>query len=233
MSNYGPFFKILRKIKIIFTKRIITPIQKEFTAPCVYIGHHQNMFGPVNFMTFCPVDVRIWAFSAFLDRKECYKHFSEYTFMERFQMHPVFSKVFAGILSCFVPPLLKSMNAISVHRLDSHNNRKQIFQTIEDSVTALLCNQRVLIFPDIDYTSSKATCGRFYSGFSRIEKLYYEKTKKHVCFVPVYISKSKRKMVLGKSFMLSGASPSSSDLKQIVQAMQNGINELAAACNDI
>jgi hypothetical protein len=124
------------------------------------------------------------------------------------------------------------MNAISVHRLESHN-RKQIFQTIEDSVAALLCNQRVLIFPDIDYTSNEPACGKFYSGFSRIEKLYYEKTKEHVCFIPVYISKSKRKMLLGKNFMLKGTAPGSFDLKEIVQTMQNGINELAAACNDI
>lgn len=233
MSSYGSLFKVIRKIKIIFTRKISVPSKNEFVSPCVYIAHHQNMFGPVNFMTFCPVDVRIWVYGVFLNRKECFKHFSEYTFMERFQMHPILSKVSARILSYLVPPLLKSMNAISVHRMDSHD-RMQIFQTIEESVDALLCNERILIFPDIDYTSNRPTCGMFYSGFSRIEKLYYEKTHKHVHFIPVYISKAKRKMVLGSPFILNTAvPPGSADLKQIVHAMQSGINELAAICEDI
>jgi len=230
MSKYGILFKICRKIKYIFAAKISVPDKNDFTAPCVYIGHHQNMYGPITFMTFCPVDVRMWVFNVFLNKKDCYEQFYNYTFIQRFKMNKTLAKIAAKTLSYLIPALLKSMNAIPVYRIDSHN-REKIYKSIEQSVEALLNNERVVIFPDIDYANPSAYTGRLYSGFAKIDKLYYEKTNKHIDFIPVYISKSKRKMILGEKF--SAKEESCNNLKQIAENMQKELNEMALMCNDI
>lgn len=230
MNKYGILFKVCRKIKYFFARKISVPEKREFISPCVYIGHHQNMYGPINFMTFCPVDVRMWVYNMFLNKTDCYDQFYNYTFNTRYKINPVLSKIYAKALSFFIPKLLNSMHALPVYRinsLDMHN----IYKTIQDSVDALINNERVVIFPDIDYTSKEPYTGRLYSGFAKIDKLYFQKTGKHVDFIPVYISKSKKKMILGEKFSI--LEDDNNSLKQIAKTMQEGLNCLAAECSDI
>lgn len=230
MNKYGILFRVCRKIKYFFARKISAPKKNEFISPCVYIGHHQNMYGPITFMTFCPVYVRMWVYNMFLDKADCYDQFYNYTFLNRYKIHPALSKIYAKILSCFIPKLLNSMHALPVYRINSQDMHN-IYKTIEDSVDALINNERVVIFPDIDYTSKEPYTGRLYSGFAKIDKLYFEKTGRHVDFIPVYISKSKKKMILGEKFSVD--EDNNSSLKQIAKTMQEGLNCLAAECSDI
>ena len=228
MTKYGILFLICRKIKYIFAPKISFPAKEQFPSACVYIGHHQNMYGPVTFMTFCPVAVRLWVFNMFLDKKDCFDQFYNYTFLQRFKINKIVAKICAKILSVFIPALMNSMRSIAVYRLDSPSN---MLKTLQDSVDALVNGERVVIFPDIDYTSDEAYTGRLYSGFSRIDKMYFERTNKHIDFIPVYISKAKKKMILGNIFKITDDSAISS--KRIAQTMQDDLNALAAECGDI
>lgn len=187
------------------------------------------MYGPITFMTFCPVNMRMWVYNMFLNKTDCYNQFYNYTFITRYKINPAISNIYAKVLSGFIPKLLTSMHAIAVYRFDSRD-KHNIYKTIEDSVDALINNESVIIFPDIDYTNKEPYTGRLYSGFAKIDKLYFEKTNKHVSFIPVYISKSKKKMILGEKFTVNDNNES---LKQIAIIMQDGLNELAAKCGDI
>ncbi len=230
MNKYGILFRVCRKIKYFFARKISIPPKSEFISPGVYIGHHQNMYGPITFMTFCPIKVRMWVYNMFLNKTDCYNQFYNYTFITRYKINPILSKIYAKALSCFIPKLLNSMHALPVYRIDSQDMHN-IYKTINDSVDALINNERVVIFPDIDYTSKEAYTGRLYSGFAKIDKLYFEKTNKHIDFIPVYISKSKKKMILGEKFSVS--QDNNISLKQVSKTMQESLNELAMECSDI
>lgn len=232
MRKYGLYFRIAQKIKRFFAGAMSVPSAEDFRFPAVYVGHHQNMYGPITLMTYTPVFLRVWVFSVFLSRKTCYDHFADITFRQRYGKNAFLSKAAALFLSLTIPPLLTSMRSIGVHRIEEHDKRLMI-KTFDESIAALLSGKSIAIFPDVDYTGGTAYTGELYSGFGRIDRLFYRNTGQHIPFIPVFASKKSRKILLGSPYLVSSSPPAATDAKKIALAMQAELNRLARLAGDI
>lgn len=179
---YGPFFLLCRWIwRSTHRRQPMVGLENIVGEPAVFIGRHQDMYGPVEIMAWSPVKLRIWALSCFTDRRECYRQFSEYTFHTRKGWPLPLARLVAGIISPPVALLMHSMRAIPVYR-----GRREIMETFRGSLKALTEGENLLVMPERDYTDEGDDAGEMYSGFVQLARLYHRATGKALHFYPIY-----------------------------------------------
>ncbi|MCE5195933.1 MAG: glycerol acyltransferase [Negativicutes bacterium] len=194
MSEYGRLSRVARQIA-----RILIPTYKiksdfDVPSPAVFICRHNNMLGPTNVIAWYPKYLRIWVLNVFMEKEACYRQFADYTFHKRFGWPKWAARTVSGIISPFVVNLMASMGAIPVYR-----NSMESIRTIKETLKALIAGDTVLIFPDIDYTATNAEVRKVYEGFLYLERYYYNKTGKHIPFVPLRLDQKLREIVVGEA----------------------------------
>lgn len=221
-KRFGRFYKIVRQlVRMVLPKysnKNIAPTSK----PTVYISRHQNMSGPVSILAWSNHFMHTWVFAPFLSQKSCYQHYVDYTFTQRFGWPKILAKIIAWPTSYFVSALLNSGRMLPVYR-----KSRKIIQTFKLSLNALLRNEDLLIFPEIDYTNTDISTSKIYEGFLHLEKYYYRETKKHLAFVPIYSDKERREIRRGKAIYFTGKKKFIEERKEIVQEIQKELNRLA------
>lgn len=224
---YGLFVRFIKK-----TVRMVTPTYtvkdfKVFDEPVVYISHHQNMFGPFHALLWSPIHIHPWVLHVFSDRKECYKQYSEYTFSERAGMNKTVAKLIAYPLSFFITALINSLRAIPVNR-----GSRKIIQTFKESVKVLQKGEDIIIFPDVDYADTSPETKDLYEGFLLIEKFYFKATRKHISFVPLYVSKSKKTITTSAPIYFQDDQDFEQQKSIILEKIQSTLNQMAKNCED-
>ncbi|SHE31266.1 hypothetical protein SAMN02745249_00171 [Atopostipes suicloacalis DSM 15692] len=220
--RYGLFFEIARALARVILPRFRFKDILITNEPAVYIAHHQNMIGPVSILVWIKYYFRTWVLSAFTSQKDCYEHYINYTFTKRYNWPSPIAKIVAWPLSYIVPWMMKSARAIPVYR-----GSRKIMDTFKISVDALLNNEDILIFPDIDYSDDSTEVSDIYEGFLHLEKYYYRETKKHLAFVPVYSNKEKREVHSGKPIRFTGDKKFIEERKEVAQKIQEELNWLS------
>jgi|SRR5699024_8344584 len=221
-NNYGIFFEFCRAIARILLPRFRFKNVRVTNEPTVYISHHQNMIGPISILVWLKYYLRTWVLSVFTSQEDCYEHYVNYTFTERYKWPPTFAKIIAWPASYIIPWIVKSARAIPVYR-----GSRQIIETIKISIEALLNNEDILIFPDINYSDDSTETSNIYEGFLHLEKYYYRETKKHLTFVPVYSNKEKREVYSGKAIQFTGNKNFMEERREIAQEIQKELNRLS------
>lgn len=183
--------------------------------PAVFVGRHQDMYGPVEMMAWLPLEFRVWTLSILMNRKECYAHFSEYTFPIRHRIPRPLAKLAAGIIAPLVQSFFRSMRAIPVYR-----GRKEILTTFRQSVQALRDGHNLLIMPERDYTDEGSDAGELYTGFVHLAQLYYRATGKALRFYPVYPSKQYSAIYIEKPVVFDPTAPFTAERDRVIAALQ-------------
>lgn len=197
-------------------------------GPAVLVIHHQNLFGPVCAEALLPESPHLWVLQPFTERKACFQQYRSYTFSVRFGWPPPAAVAAAGLLSLTIPPLMASIKAIPVYR-----DRREVLDTLDQSMRALSSGEKVLLCPDMDYADGTPALGALYTGFLHLEKQWFRQTGEHLSFVPLYGSKRRRRLVVGASLHFSGTQPFSLERSAIAAALQQEINRIGRDCGDI
>ena len=96
------------------------------------------------------------------------------------------------------------------------------------SVEALLNDEDILIFPDVDYSDDSTETSEIYEGFLHLEKYYYRKTKKHLTFIPIFSDSKKREVRSGKSIQFTGDKKFIEERREIANQLQEELNRLSS-----
>lgn len=220
-SFYGTFFLFCRSLARFFVPRYTVEVP-EIDQPSVFIAHHQNLFGPFITMLWFSSKVHTWMLHSFLDPKECYDHYVNYTFTKRFGLPRPIAKMIAYPFSFGVAKLMKSGRGLPVYR-----GSKKIRKTFQLSIESLRRGENIIIFPDVDYQDDSSEIKEMYSGFLHLEKYYYQATGKHLSFVPLYVSKGSRQIIAGKPIFFPGQEDFRTEREMILSKIQENLNVLA------
>ncbi len=159
---------------------------------CVYVVHHQNMFGPVH-AVICLPQAHIWALWPFCETKACFEQYYGYTFTKRFGWPKPLAALAAGLLSITVPPFFAAIGAVPVFR-----GRARLRETLRISAGLLARGESLVICPDVDYQSESAFVGETYTGFVGVAGMAKQQSGVCTAFVPVHCSKRDRKIYTGR-----------------------------------
>lgn len=187
--------------------------------PAVFIGRHQNLYGPVEIMAWVPMNFRVWTLYKFMTTKECYRHYANSTFAARKGHATPGTKLKAAITAPFVAAFMRSMGGIPVYR-----GCKNIIDTFRQSVEALSAGENLLIMPERDYRDSSNDAGELYSGFVHIAQMYSKATGRALSFYPVYPSRENGAIYVEKPIVFDPASPFRAERDRVIEALKRELN---------
>lgn len=225
--SYGPLARAMRAVVRPCLHRWDRSGARRAEAPAVYVAHHRNMSGPVHALALLPDLPRPWVLHVFLSREECFAQYYGFTFRERFGWPRPLAWLAAAALSCVVPVVLRSFGAIPVYR-----GLRETRGTMEETASALLRGESILLCPDVAYDSSEPATGEIYKGFLQLERLYFAKAGEHLRFVPVFCGRTKR-ILTGDPVCFEDGLPFRAQRDGVARQLVDGLNALAAACGEL
>lgn len=165
-------------------------------GPVIFVANHREIYGPIVTNLYLPFSFRPWIDAHMLERESIIAHMSRNTFA---RVKPAWlARGFMKLVRPILVWLLNSLEPIPVHRGAS----RELLRTMSRSVTALLEQDNLLIFPE---DPSKSPDGRyaavgispFSTGFVHVAKYYFRQSGKAVTFYPVFAHSRKRTITIG------------------------------------
>ena len=220
-KKWSRLYVIVRwAVKICYPKLEVVGQEHLPDEPVIVVGNHCQMNGPIAGELYMPGRHYIWCAGEMMHRKDV----PAYAFHDFWSQKPKWTHPFYKLLSHIIAPLsacvFNNAHTIAVY----HDNR--IVSTFKNTVKQLQEGASVVIFPEHDKTYNHIIYD-FQDKFIDIAKLYYKRTGKELCFVPLYIAPKLKKMYFGKPTRFCSAEPMETERSRIRKYLMEEITEIA------
>ena len=214
-------FRIIRWLVWLFYPKItLEGIENLPQEPCIIVGNHTQMNGPICGELYFPGNRRIWCAAQMMYLREV----PSYAFQDFWSGKPKWTHWFYRLLSYAVAPLsvcvFNHAQTIPVYR----DNR--LMTTFKQTVTALESDTNVIIFPEC-YDPYNGIVNSFQEKFVDVAKIYHKRTGKELLFVPLYIAPRLKKMYLGKPIRYSAETSAPQQRQIICRYLMETITDIA------
>ncbi len=190
--------------------------------PCVIVGNHCQMHGPIACEFYSPIDRYTWCAGEMMQ----YKEVPGYAFADFWSQKPKHTHWFYKILAYLITPvsvcIFNNAQTIPVY----HDARAIV--AFKSSVKKLCGGQSVVIFPERDQKYNHIVYD-FQERFIDVARLYHRKTGKALPFVPVYIAPNLKAMYYGQAIYFDPEAPIETERERIRVALMQSITEIAEA----
>ena len=190
--------------------------------PVIIVGNHCQMNGPIVGELYVPGEPYIWCAGEMMHLKTV----PAYAYRDFWSNKPRWTRPGYKLLSYLIAPLavclFQNARTIGVY----HDAR--ILSTFKNTVKALQAGRSVVIFPEHDVAYNHIV-SEFQDKFLDVAKLYYKKTGKELCFVPMYIAPRLKTLYLGKPISYCAQEPMDTQRSRIAHALMDQITALAEA----
>lgn len=209
-------------IWLFFPKYRIIGTENLPEEPCVIVGNHSQMYGPVAGELHTPVKHTVWCAGEMMHRDEV----AAYAFQDFWSGKPEWLHPFYRFLSRLIVPLslllFNNAHTIAVY----HDAR--LISTFRDSISALQEGISIVIFPEC-YEEHNNIVHAFQDKFIDLARFYFKKTGQVLCFVPVYICPELKIMCYGKGIRFQPNVPIAEERKRICSELMDSITRIAVS----
>lgn len=214
-------YKIIKKlIWLFYPKTQVVGRENLPQESVIIVGNHTQLHGPIVAELYCPGDHYTWCAGQMMHKEDV----AEYAFQDFWSQKPKWTHGFYKLLAkCIVPLsvcIFNNANTIGVY----HDTR--IIGTFKNTVKRLDEGNNVVIFPEHDVKYNHILYD-FQDKFIDVAKLYYKKTGKAVCFVPLYIAPRRKAMYFGKPIRFQPDVPMDQERQRIKEYLMDAITNLA------
>lgn len=212
-------------------RRIVSRVSPEYTLygtenlpdePCVIVGNHCQMYGPVAAELFMIRPDYIWCIGEMMNRKEV----PAYAFQDFWSMKPRALHWFYHLLSHLIAPLAEYVFA-HAHTIPVYHDAR-VMTTFRQSMERLNEGADIVIFPEKNEPYN-GILWQFQKHFADIARMYYRKTGKALCFVPMYTAPRISSIYFGTPIRYCPDAPDDEERRRICDAMMTSITGMAAA----
>ncbi len=186
----------------------------------IAVGNHAKMNGPISCELYFPREHSTWTAGQMMKLREV----PDYAYTDFWGEKPAYIKWAFRILSYIIAPLavciFNNAKCIGVY----HDTR--LLSTFRDTVRKLEEGTDIVIFPEHNVPYNNLVW-EFQDRFVDVAKMYYRRTGREVCFVPMYTAPRLRKLYFGKPVRYDHSAPAEQERKRIAKAMMDGITEIA------
>lgn len=216
-------YRLLRWLVRLFYPRItLEGLENLPEEPCLLVGNHAQMNGPIACQLYIPGRRAIWCTSEMMHRKEV----PAYAYRDFWSEKPRAVRWFYKLLSYLIAPvaacIFNEADTIAVY----HDDR--IVKTFRETVEKLEAGCRVVVFPEGPEPGNHIV-DRFQDGFVDVGRLYGRRTGKALPFVPMYVAPRLRKICLGKPVYYDLQAPRNQERRRITQSLMDAVTEMAVA----
>lgn len=188
--------------------------------PCIIVGNHCQMNGPLACEFYSPVDRYTWCAGPMLHLKEV----PAYAFEDFWSFKPKRTHWFYRILSYAIAPLsvflFNNANTIEVYR------DARVMSTFRASLDILSQGKSIVIFPEEDVPCNNII-NNFQEGFVDLARMYHRRSGQEICFVPLYIAPRLKKMYYGKPIRYCASNPPAEEKARICAYLMEEITSIA------
>ncbi len=214
-------FKIVRYlVKLFYPKITVEGIENIADGPCLLVGNHTQMNGPICGELYLPANSVTWCAWQMMHLKQV----PAYAYKDFWSHKPRYIRWFYKLLSFLIAPLsvcvFNNARTIPVY----HDSR--LLSTFRLSVSALQMGKTVLIFPE-HYQPHNHIINAFQDKFVDVAKYYHKRSGKAVNFAPLYIAPTLKKMVIGKPITFDPSAPIGQERNRICTYLMDEITAMA------
>ena len=216
-----PLYRIIRWLVWLFYPKVrLEGTENIPDEPCVIVGNHTQMNGPICAVIHFPGSKYVWCAGEMMNFKEV----PEYAFRDFWSQKPKRTHWFYRILSHLIAPIavviFNNAGCIGVY----HDTR--ILSTFRESVKRLQEGSNIVIFPEHDAPYNNILY-EFSDRFIDIAKMYCKKTGKSLQFVPVYIAPKLKTVYFEKPVSFDPEAPIEEERSRVCRCITDSITEKA------
>ena len=214
-------YKILRfLIWLFYPKTRIVGAEKLPEEPCVLVGNHAQMNGPLVAELHLPGRREIWCAGQMMHREEV----AAYAFEDFWSFKPKWTLPFFRLLSHLIIPLsvclFNNAHTIPVY----HDVRLR--ETLRRSMDAIDKGENLVIFPEHNVPCNQVVYD-FQDRFLDLARLYYRRTGKALCFVPFYVAPALGIACCGEPLRFDPDAPMDAERARLKRELMGEITALA------
>jgi 1-acyl-sn-glycerol-3-phosphate acyltransferase len=186
--------------------------------PLIFVSNHIGTYGPVSILSALPLKVYPWVAHEVMElRKAALRLQEDFTELE-LKLRPPASVWLARLLGRICVALMRDLQAIPVY-----NASRRIRLTLERSLDLLLRGRNILVFPENKERPINEVLGDFSTGFISMARLYYEKTRKAICFLPVAVNQKVKGIRIGRPIRFDAGLPFLQEKRRLKRELENSI----------
>ena len=212
---------ICRTVWLFSPKYTLHGTEKLPDQPCVIVGNHCQMYGPIAAELYMPRAHATWCIGEMMDRKEV----PAYAFQDFWSMKPRALHWFYRLLSHLIAPLAEfvftNARTIPVWR------DARVMTTFRKSIEQLNAGADIVIFPEKNEPFN-GILWQFQEHFADLARMYHRKTGIAVAFVPMYTAPRLRGIWFGDPVWYRPDAPDNEERTRICGAMMEAVTSLAA-----
>ena len=216
-------YRIIRFLVWLFTPRFrVEGAERLPDEPVILVGNHSQMYGPIVAELYMPRPRYTWCIGEMMDRREV----PAYAFRDFWSYKPKRTHWFYKILSHLIAPLSQliftNARTIPVY----HDAR--LVTTFRTTMQRLDEGSDVVIFPE-HYQECNEIIYDFQDRFIDVARMYYRRTGKALCFVPMYICPKLKKVVFGDPIRFDPEAKFSEERGRICAALMQAVTALGVS----
>ena len=209
--------------------RGLEKVKLDDDVPCVFVCNHGEIYGPVVATLYIPFSFRTWVTYEMMDADIIADRSMSGAFQKvKGPWRKILDWIMRKLGAPFVAWIMQSLDSIPVY----HDNPRKLMQTFRETVTAMQTGDNILIFPENSETSADHKYARegvseFFTGFTMIGQLYYNKTGKCPLFVPLYADKRKRVITFGTPTRYDPDAPANEEKERLCDYLRGEMLKIA------
>ena len=216
-------YKIVRWLVWLFTPKFrLEGTENLPQEPCVIVGNHSQMFGPIAGELYTPVKHDVWCAGEMMNRKEV----AAYAYRDFWSGKPKAVRWLYKIFSYLITPLsvlvFNSAHTVPVY----HDTR--LITTFRRSMERLQEGSSMVIFPEC-YDEHNNIVHEFQDKFVDLARFYYRKYGIVLQFVPLYVAPRLSTMYYGTPVRFNPEADIRQERGRICNALMDDITRMAVA----
>jgi len=222
-KRISPVYKFIKWLVFVFyPKTRIVGTENLPEEPCLIVGNHAQMNGPIVSELYFPGKHYTWCASEMMDLREV----PAYAFTDFWSSKPRRIRWFYRLLSYIIAPISVCVfnNAETIPVF--HDTR--IIGTFRRSVSALLDGASLVILPEC-YTPHNNIVYDFQDKFIDVARYYYKKSGKALRFVPLYIAPALKTTYIGRPIEFRPDAPIAEERQRIKEYLMEEITAIAVS----
>lgn len=190
--------------------------------PCILVGNHAKLNGPLMAELHYPGDRAIWSAGEMFRLKEV----PAYAYRDFWGGKPKHIRWIYRPLAYFIAPFCVSIfnnaHAIPVYR------DARVMVTMRQTVKKLCEGANIVIFPEHDAPHNRIV-NDFQTKFIETARLYHRRTGKALAFVPMYVAPAFHASFIGKPIHYDPTAPAAEEERRIADALMQAITDIAVS----
>jgi 1-acyl-sn-glycerol-3-phosphate acyltransferase len=213
------FYRVLRRL--FFNSHLRGLVNLKTDEPVIMVANHAGAYGPVSVITSMPLKLYPWVTYEVTDLSTVSKRIQDEFCEQELHLKPPLSTYLARVIGRVCVALMKDIGAIPVYQMS-----KRIKGTVLRTLALLEQGKSILVFAEDSTRKLNDVLCEFCTGFIHVAKLYYEKTRKAVQFLPVAVNRKVGVIRIGKPIRFDVTRPFAQEKQRLKAELESTVYSL-------